>query len=249
MTSKAVILGGICVGIFGGFFTSVQTASGAVVAYYRVNTATNNGLPVTDVSNFTSIDTEVGSSADTLTGVGVTIKTTGNQYSGTSNNASGSLYFESSELTSTAPTTPPSSAGDFVTFTVTPDSGNALTYTSFQFDIAARTTIAAPNVATSTGYVYSSADNYSSVLGSGSRSINGNGATQTSGATVSFALANMALITEPTTFRIYFTSSNAARSYVDNIIVDAEVTAAVPEPASLGLLAAAGGLLLGRRRR
>jgi hypothetical protein len=120
---------------------------------------------------------------------------------------------------------------DFIAFTLTPVGGVNLDFTSMTF---------ATRAANTTVSVASSADSYSSVIGSSSAS---------GGWTVdTISLTPMAVVSSPVEFRLYF-SDSSGDVIIDDIQLNGVVTA-IPEPSTIALLGLAGlaGFFFLRRR-
>ncbi len=132
------------------------------------------------------------------------------------------------------------STGTYLHFTVTPSSGYTLDLTSFSFDLRS-----------GLGYALrTSADGFASTVGSA-----GVGTATYTTNSISLSAAAFQDLSE-ITLRLYVwnptgntATGNGSRYSLDNFIVEGETLAAVPEPATIGLLGAAGALLLGRKRR
>jgi hypothetical protein len=130
---------------------------------------------------------------------------------------------------------------DYYTFTITPDPGTELDFTSLTFDFQKQSGGADVNLR-----IFSSVDGFTngSELGTGTVSPQGSWVTG-----ISADLTSLANQTAATEFRIYVDTSgtfgpNALN--LDNIQVEGE---AIPEPSSLALLGLGLAFLIARRRR
>jgi hypothetical protein len=147
---------------------------------------------------------------------------------------------------------------DYVSFTVTPTSGNEIDFT----DIVARL---GSQDRTREAYLLSSATGFTAANSLASTTLLFNGSSAFGEVTANYDLTGVAALqnrTAATEFRIYFTDANSAggnfqyvgvvnRGFGQNVeadlIVNGEVSP-VPEPTTLALVGF-GALVLGRRRR
>jgi hypothetical protein len=222
---------------FGGW-----TAEAAVIAQYDFENSANRALPSTTGANSTV--SQFGVNGGTL---GTTVG-----FSGT-----GNVYMRSTALTTTE--SGAVTAGDYLTFTVTPNTG-------YEFDLTSLTLLFGGSTSTGpftvNGYLRSSLDNFATDLSL-------TGATYTpSGSEITYTtatadLSSLANIVHATgiTFRLYVTSSigsndvyndtaNGAIFRADNVTLNGSIVA-VPEPANLHLawVGVGAGLLVLRFRR
>jgi hypothetical protein len=189
-------------------------------------------------SALTSSDTDPNSSAGALSNVGFTASSINTSVG----NPSPSIQDVGSDITNSA-NTPPTAAPnntttDYYTFTLTPT--GALFYTSLTLDAATLNANAATNsfnISLQTGL-----DGFMSV---NNFVITGN----TTFTTLGFDLTGFPSSSAPIEFRIAIRDNTASGTNgiaIDNIILNAQTTSAVPEPATWMLMGV--GLLLGAQR-
>jgi hypothetical protein len=162
---------------------------------------------------------------------------------GVFNNASSSGYTGASGANDYGLYVAPGNTG-YLEVTLTPDAGYAVQLSDLDF--GSRSTATGPLTYT----VKWSADGYASTIYTA--------AIDKSGSTWKFYDSNFAAVTdtvsEPVTVRVFLSDGtgspgSSANSRFDDVKLDVSAVALAPEPASLGLLAAAGLPLAARRRR
>ena len=117
---------------------------------------------------------------------------------------------------------------DYFSFTITPESGKEIDFTSISF------------IDRSGGFsvsVASDQDDFSNVIATA--------AAPGFWATTTLDLSSLSSTTIATEIRLYFHNGNGDNRMIDNV----EINAAIPEPATLGLIASAGALMLVLHRR
>ncbi len=216
-------------------------ASGAVIAQYNFNNSADRTV---------SIDAEPNSTASAFVTSG------GGGFSSASNSAIQTYANITSSSVATA-----ISSNDYFGFTVTPSLGQAFSLTNLTFDSTTRFQFG--DGGSVSFFVRSSLDGFTSDLASYSQTSPSTVAVPPSSSVNDAVARNVSLSgvlfqnqPAPIQLRIYFyenignsTATDAFR--VDNVILNgtvAEVTAAVPEPASIGIAMLGGLALLARRR-
>ena len=136
--------------------------------------------------------------------------------------------------------------GDYLSFTIAPNSGYQIDFTSLSVDHFNATN------AGSTVYFFSDQAGFASVSDA-IGSVFLPDYDTTSNFTASVSLAGLATATLATEFRIYFDTTASFTTgdvWTDNIVLQGNVTTnAIPEPSVVSVLGLAGMMILGRRRR
>lgn len=243
----------------------VKAASAAVIdlAKYDLSTPTFNADPATPPSPFTGL--KLGTWNASATGPGVTASVLDaapsiKQYVFDSPNYRGNVIpsgignpgdgmFVRSTLTPSTPALAVSN-GSYLTITVQATSGlDALKITEFKFDYALQESEGGSLTGTAT--LRSSADGFTSDLGTSTLTQSTNATSAWSVNTYAITAPALQNVSGPVEFRLYFNDNLEIASSIhrlDNFIVRGEVIP-IPEPGSLVLIGLAGGLLLSRRRR
>lgn len=209
-------------------------APAAVVALYD-----GSGFS-TSAGTFPSVDTDSLSTASTLT-AGLALRNQSPVGFGTTAGAT-----DSTGILVRAVYTPDNLAAakaqeSSITFSIAPAAGYSLTLTSLSFDFAI--TYSNSGTMNSTVEVYVGDTAYGPAI---TRAVNGTGSW--SGATVNFSQPITVTSSTVVTMYIYDDQGSGGVERFDNIALQGS-TAAVPEPASVAVLAATGlGLLMARRK-
>lgn len=220
---------------------SVQAASAATLVQYTF-TGTDNATrqtPTVSGSNFTAGNFVFGAG---LSG--------GSGFSGPNGSPAPSAYSFANVTTEAVSAT----STDYFAFTVTPETGYAFDLNSLSFSYTINTATGTVTTESGTWTLRSSVDGFAADIASFSKAAvfgQNNGWVSTGSVSLtSSAYQNLG----PVEFRIFLTDNATSSTWsmrIDNVLLDGAVVTAIPEPASVALLA--GGAILGvaasRRRR